>query len=74
VAEKLRLAIEQCPFHYGDLPVRVTVSCGVTEFGPGDAPASAFGRADRALYEAKHGGRNRCRVQPGAVDAMDRED
>jgi diguanylate cyclase len=40
--------------------VRVTVSCGVTELRPEDTPASAFDRADSALYRAKREGKNLC--------------
>jgi diguanylate cyclase (GGDEF)-like protein len=38
---------------------RVTVSIGVTSLQPGDTGSAAFGRADEALYAAKHRGRNR---------------
>ena len=39
--------------------VRVTVSVGFSMIQPGDSSAAAFGRADEALYLAKHSGRNR---------------
>ena len=38
---------------------RVTVSIGFSTIQPGDNGAAAFGRADEALYLAKHSGRNR---------------
>ncbi|MCC7410678.1 MAG: diguanylate cyclase [Gammaproteobacteria bacterium] len=60
LAEKLRQNIEHCKFRYGDNPVPVTLSSGVTEFRTGDDPDSAFQRADIALYNAKREGRNRC--------------
>lgn len=60
VAEKLRSTIEACAFHYRDTPVKVTISVGLTEFNGDDTPASAFERADQALYQAKRAGRNRC--------------
>lgn len=37
---------------------RVTLSVGMTAVRPGDSPTSAFDRADKAVYHAKHNGRN----------------
>lgn len=37
----------------------ISASFGVAEYGAGQAPQSAFGRADAALYQAKTKGRNR---------------
>jgi diguanylate cyclase len=60
VAEKLRSTIETAAFrHHGD-PVKVTVSAGLTECRAGDTPTAIYERADRALYQAKQQGRNRC--------------
>jgi len=39
--------------------VRFTVSCGVTELAQGDEEADMIRRADEALYDAKHKGKNR---------------
>jgi diguanylate cyclase (GGDEF)-like protein len=36
----------------------ITVSMGFTAIEVGDTPAAAFERADRAVYHAKHNGRN----------------
>jgi diguanylate cyclase len=60
VAEKLRLVVETAAFRHHGEPVQVTISVGLTEFRDGDTPASVFERADRALYQAKQEGRNRC--------------
>jgi diguanylate cyclase len=60
VAEKLRRIVEATAFHHHGQRVPVTISCGLTDFRPGDTPAAVFERADRALYEAKGQGRNRC--------------
>jgi diguanylate cyclase len=60
VADELRRGVEVLRFHFRGTPVRVTVSCGLTELRAGDAGGAAFDRADAALYRAKHGGKNAC--------------
>ena len=60
IANQVRSAVEALRFHFRGTPVRVTVSCGVTELTEQDAPEAAFDRADAALYRAKDGGKNRC--------------
>jgi diguanylate cyclase len=60
IANQVRSAVEALRFHFRGTPVRVTVSCGVTELQDHDAVESAFDRADSALYRAKNGGRNLC--------------
>jgi diguanylate cyclase len=60
--ETLREAIAQCPFHFKDQRVGVTMSFGVTELRDGDTAERAFERADQALYLAKNNGRNRCEL------------
>lgn len=60
VANKLRLAIETCGFHFRGKDVSITISCGIAEFRPDDSIQSVFERADLALYRAKDEGRNRC--------------
>nr|WP_314524051.1 diguanylate cyclase [uncultured Pseudomonas sp.] len=57
--EKLRAAIEACPFHFKGEPVTVTLSVGLSAFRPGEHSDSVLKRADQALYRAKHAGRNR---------------
>jgi diguanylate cyclase len=60
LAEKLRLVVETAAFRHHGEPVQVTISSGLTEFRAGDTPTAVFERADRALYQAKQQGRNRC--------------
>ncbi|MEM7180719.1 MAG: sensor domain-containing diguanylate cyclase [Spirochaetota bacterium] len=44
--------------------LKVTISVGVTEFHPQDRNnKEVIERADKALYEAKHGGRNQTRIK-----------
>jgi len=60
VANKIRLAIEACAFHFRDKPVKVTASAGVTEIRENETVKMLFDRADQALYKAKESGRNIC--------------
>ena len=60
IAEELRKGIAELNFHHHGSRVEITASCGFTECRTGDTPASIFERADKALYQAKQQGRNRC--------------
>ena len=60
IADELRRGVEALRFHFRGVPVQVTASCGITELVDRDSAASAFDRADAALYRAKHGGKNIC--------------
>ena len=60
IANELRASVEALRFHFRGVPVQVTASCGITELVDRDSAASAFDRADAALYRAKHGGKNIC--------------
>jgi diguanylate cyclase (GGDEF)-like protein len=63
-AERVRAAVESATLPHPDDPRGiVTVSIGVAT-GQGDAP-DLLSRADRALYEAKNGGRNGVRASEG---------
>jgi len=62
VATRIRRAIEDTPCVCGEHRVQVTVSLGVAELRPGDSPEALLDRADRALYQAKRGGRNCVRL------------
>jgi diguanylate cyclase len=60
IADELRRGVETLRFHFRGTPVKVTVSCGLTELKEGDTAEAAFDRADAALYQAKHSGKNAC--------------
>lgn len=59
LADKLRAAIEACPFHFKGEPVTITVSIGLSAFKAGERSEQVLKRADQALYRAKDAGRNR---------------
>jgi diguanylate cyclase (GGDEF)-like protein len=59
LAERLRAAVTAAPLSTARGPCTVTVSIGVAVLGEGEELASGLARADHALYDAKHGGRNR---------------
>ena len=64
LVEKLRAAIQACPFHFKGEPVTVTVSIGLAAFKPGDRSDQVLKRADEALYRAKNKGRNCIETHP----------
>ncbi|MFH1019176.1 MAG: diguanylate cyclase [Pseudomonadota bacterium] len=55
IAEKLRQRVE-------GLPLGVTISCGLAGYRPGESMDALINRADKALYAAKHAGRNLVRL------------
>jgi diguanylate cyclase (GGDEF)-like protein len=60
VAERIRHAVESAPFAVGAARVPCTVSIGLASYPQDGRNIEALlARADRALYEAKDGGRNR---------------
>jgi diguanylate cyclase len=61
-AERIRYSIAECTItrrSTGETLPGVTVSIGVGQFQPGESMADLIERCDRALYLAKHSGRNR---------------
>ncbi|HRQ63460.1 MAG TPA: diguanylate cyclase [Xanthomonadaceae bacterium] len=59
LAERIRLGFASQVFAFDGEDRVLTVSCGVAQYRQDDDIESLFSRADRALYRAKHGGRNR---------------
>lgn len=59
-AERIREAIEGHEIRHGDFDESITISLGVAVAEPTDeSPDDVLKRADEAVYEAKHSGRNR---------------
>ena len=63
--ETIRRQIERIPFKFKDVKVTITVSIGASYFKMDDKIETVFDRADKALYEAKSTGRNRCIINQG---------
>ncbi len=57
--ERARATLAGAPVTTVAGPIEVTFSAGLTALVPGEAPSQWVERADRALYTAKHEGRNR---------------
>ncbi len=69
IADRLRVALAATPVVDGDVAVAATVSIGIATHGPDAATMEELmARADRALYTAKTGGRDRVVVSRGDLD------
>jgi diguanylate cyclase len=68
VAESLRHNVAASHIRTGAGDVPITVSLGVAQWAAGESFDEVVERADRALYEAKNGGRDR--VEIDRADAM----
>lgn len=58
LAERIRESIEQMHFEYNDKVFQLTISGSVAQCHPGESLDEVIKRADIALYQAKHLGRN----------------
>lgn len=58
VAERIRKSIMNHECHCSSKAISMTASLGVTTLQPSDTEKTLFLRADKALYQAKHTGRN----------------
>jgi diguanylate cyclase (GGDEF)-like protein len=59
IAERIRRQVERKCAAINAVPVALTISIGIAEGRSDDTPATLIGRADAAMYAAKHAGRNR---------------
>jgi diguanylate cyclase len=62
VIETIREAVANCPFHFREKPLSITLSAGIAAFAENISSEQIFERADIALYQAKQNGRNRCEL------------
>ncbi|MGM0451407.1 MAG: GGDEF domain-containing protein [Pseudomonadota bacterium] len=62
VAERLRKAFREAPMRYAGRALTITASIGITTCTNGDDLDTVLKSADKALYNAKHSGRDRVRV------------
>ena len=59
VANRIRILVAKTPFISNSHSIHLTVSIGVAALGKQDHLETLIEKADKALYEAKHDGRNR---------------
>jgi diguanylate cyclase (GGDEF)-like protein len=76
VAERIRQRLSTTPMIVGDEALSVTASFGIAgiDCTPEEgilSPAALIDRADRALYSAKHNGRNRVELWEGVIGRAD---
>lgn len=65
LGERIRAAIETMPVEWNGRTLQLTASVGVASRWPHEhVPNATIERADKALYAAKRGGRNRVSVAP----------
>jgi diguanylate cyclase len=62
LADKIRKTIEQSGFNSNGSAIKITISCGISEFVDQYTHEEVFEQADQALYKAKEQGRNCCIV------------
>ncbi len=64
-AERFRSRIEDLTLYRGETSLKVTISLGAAQMQDGETVDTLIARADKALYNAKKNGRNRCQVSEG---------
>ncbi len=63
LADRLRVALSEQPFHASKERIPITISFGVATWRKSDTAETLFGRGDQAMYRAKRSGRNRVMVE-----------
>lgn len=59
IVELLRKIVAELDWNAFAIDMAVTISAGIATIVPDDSSDAVLARADRALYAAKEGGRNR---------------
>ena len=62
LANNIRLLISKSGFNHNGESIKLTISCGISQFSEGDDHGNVFERADQALYSSKEQGRNKCSI------------
>ena len=73
-AEKTRSIIANSGFKHNDISIKLTISCGISQFSEGDEYEVVFERADQALYQSKEQGRNKCSIINSPLATNEAED
>ncbi len=72
IAERIRWLVEELPVAVGESQIKITVSIGIAARASADRDKADLNMllrlADRALYQAKAAGRNRCRLVPLEIE------
>jgi diguanylate cyclase (GGDEF)-like protein len=63
IARRILDLISHNKLFYKGESLKVTMSIGLTKYVEGDTPESLISRADKALYESKHNGKNQFNVE-----------
>ena len=58
IADRIRASVSKWDFDLGAKKIRLTISIGLCQFKSGEDLEQFLSHADKALYEAKKGGRN----------------
>jgi diguanylate cyclase (GGDEF)-like protein len=61
-AHRIRIAVKEREINFGRDSIRITLSCGVAQYRPGETLEALTSRADAALYAAKNEGRDQVRM------------
>lgn len=69
VAERIRSVVAGAPFETSSGEIGVTVSIGVAQYRRGESLRDILERVDKAVYAAKHAGRDRVAVAPPEPEA-----